>query len=79
MAPEIFTLNYSPSSYTPLSDIWAVGVTAYILFSGSYPFDGDTLDGFIKAVQTQRTIPFDDDGGWGKVSVQAKDFIKCLL
>jgi serine/threonine protein kinase len=46
MAPEVFTSNYSPESYTTASDIWAVGVTLYILFSGCYPFDGEDVEEF---------------------------------
>jgi serine/threonine protein kinase len=68
MAPEIFLSNYAPEKYTALSDIWAVGVTMYIIFSGCYPFDGASIDEFSYDVTKREKIEFDKDEGWGNVS-----------
>ena len=53
MAPEIFSNNYDPTSYTQYSDMWAVGIVLYILFSGSYPIDGRNLKEFIMNIMDQ--------------------------
>jgi len=69
MAPEVFK-----KSYNEKCDIWAVGVTAYVLLSGHAPFNGELENDIIKLIKKgklkfRRKI-------WEKISDDAKDFIK---
>ena len=57
-------------------DIWAAGVIAFFLFSGQYPFDGETRDELEHAI-------VNSEPNWGALSrntsENAKKFIKeCL-
>jgi len=72
-APEI--VEREPVGF--YTDMWAVGVLAYVLCSGLSPFAGDN------DVETLRNVKncdwdFDDDA-FQYVSAEAKDFIKKLL
>ncbi|MCA9522529.1 MAG: sigma 54-interacting transcriptional regulator [Myxococcales bacterium] len=53
MAPELFQ-NQMP---TPMSDLYAVGVLAYQLFTGRTPFSGDSLQELIGAHLQQPWAP----------------------
>ena len=72
MAPEILTENYSNSW-----DMWSIGVILYIMLWGYPPFDGDTEEDILRAVQKQQ-YSFSDEI-WDKVSEEAKDLISKLL
>lgn len=67
-------------SYEPLSlktDIWSVGVLAYVLLSGFSPFGGDTKqETFLNISQCNLTFP---DDLFQDVSDDAKDFIRSAL
>lgn len=58
-------------------DVWAVGVTAYMLLSGYLPFRGESEDKIFTAIRTQELVF--DDSDFGTVSDDAKDFIRCAL
>ena len=73
LAPEI--LNYEP--LTVRSDMWSVGVLAYMLLSGCSPFAGDDkLQTFSNISQAK--VDFPDESFVG-VSEKAKDFVRALL
>ncbi|XP_030381427.1 death-associated protein kinase related [Scaptodrosophila lebanonensis] len=73
VAPEV--LQYEPLSL--LTDIWSVGVLAYVLLSGFSPFGGDTKqETFLNISQCALTFP---DNLFGGVSQAAIDFIRCAL
>lgn len=67
-------------SYEPLSlktDIWSVGVLAYVLLSGFSPFGGDTKqETFLNISQCNLSFPDED---FHDTSLDALDFIKCAL
>lgn len=73
VAPEV--LQYEPLSLK--TDIWSIGVLAYVLLTGRSPFGGDTKqETFLNVSQCALTFPeelFDD------VSPMAIDFMKCAL
>ncbi|XP_065063418.1 uncharacterized protein LOC135689975 isoform X1 [Rhopilema esculentum] len=73
VAPEV--LNYDP--VTLASDMWSVGVIAYILISGLSPFLGDT-DTETFANVSSCEWDFDDEC-FDEVSKESKDFIEGLI
>ena len=72
MAPEVLS-----ESYNSACDMWSIGVILYIMLWGYPPFDGQTEDDILKAVE-KRKFDFDDKI-WDNVSDDAKDLINKLL
>jgi len=73
VAPEI--LSYEPISLA--TDIWSVGVLAYVLLSGYSPFAGENKqETFCNISQCCLSFP---DELFGGVSSVAKDFIQATL
>ncbi|XP_033098287.1 serine/threonine-protein kinase dst1-like isoform X2 [Anneissia japonica] len=73
VAPEIV----KKQPVTNESDLWSVGVIAYILLSGISPFLGDTDKETLLKVKSN---DWDfDDAVWDTISDDAKDFITKLL
>ncbi|XP_047112532.1 calcium/calmodulin-dependent protein kinase cmkB-like [Schistocerca piceifrons] len=73
VAPEV--LNYEPISLA--TDIWSVGVLAYVLLTGYSPFGGDTKQETFCNI-TQGELSFPDELFEG-ISSSAKDFISATL
>ncbi|XP_017479203.1 PREDICTED: serine/threonine-protein kinase 17A-like [Rhagoletis zephyria] len=74
MAPEI--LQYDPISLA--SDIWCIGIVAYVLLSGHSPFGGNEKQETYSNI-TSGALEF-PDSLFENVSEQAKDFIRrCLI
>lgn len=72
-APEV--LNYEPISLA--TDIWSVGVLAYVLLSGYSPFAGETKqETFCNIAQCDLSFPADL---FSNISDCAKDFINATL
>ena len=73
-APEI--LRYEPISLA--SDIWSIGIVAYVLLSGHSPFGGnDKVETYSNITSAPLEFP---DRIFRDVSEQAKDFIRrCLV
>ena len=74
MAPEVLSSNVLPAS-----DVWAAGVLAYQLLSGSLPFDDAkaSLPKIWRAILTQE--PSFRGSAWGDISQDAQDFVRLLL
>ncbi|XP_048590454.1 rootletin-like isoform X2 [Nematostella vectensis] len=73
MAPE--AANFEPISKA--TDMWSVGVIAYILLSGLSPFMGDDNN---ETLSNVNMCEWDfDDESFDVISDQAKDFISSLL
>jgi serine/threonine protein kinase len=71
MSPELLK-----GTYTRSTDLWSIGIVAYILICGYPPFNGNDDSDIVKAIKTGH-YTFTD--GWDGVSNVALDFIKCLL
>lgn len=52
MSPEAFQ-----GSKLPQTDIWSAGVILYVMLSGHYPFDSDTIFGLRDAIQNDEPKP----------------------
>lgn len=73
VAPEV--LNYEPLSLQ--TDIWSVGVLAYVLLTGCSPFAGENKqETFLNISQCSLTFP---DELFEDISNDAIDFIKSTL
>lgn len=72
VAPEVLS-----GRYDRMCDLWAVGVIMYILLCGYPPFQGETDQEVLRAVQ-QGTWGF-KARAWRTVSEDAKDLIRKLL
>ncbi|XP_055547603.1 death-associated protein kinase related [Wyeomyia smithii] len=73
VAPEV--LHYEPLSLR--TDIWSIGVLAYVLLTGCSPFGGDNKqETFLNITKCLLTFPEDL---FEEVSQDAIDFIKCAL
>ncbi|WP_411026506.1 protein kinase domain-containing protein, partial [Salmonella sp. s54395] len=62
---------------TPASDVWSIGVIAYILLSGCSPFMGDDDRQTLMNVR-DGVWEFEEDI-WDEISKEAKDFITKVL
>ncbi|CAG5133824.1 unnamed protein product, partial [Candidula unifasciata] len=72
-APEI--VDRDPVGF--YTDMWAVGVLAYVLLSGLSPFAGEDD---LETLQNVRRCDWEfDNDAFSSVSPEAKDFIKSLL
>ena len=72
VSPEVLEGNYDKKC-----DLWAIGVIAYILLSGTPPFNGKTeADVFRKIRCCDFSFP---EKQWSYISEAAKDFIGKLL
>jgi serine/threonine protein kinase len=71
-APEI----HLRQPYTEAIDIWALGVTMYMLLSGEAPFPEGDRD--LKEAVTNCTYDFDSEL-WDTISDEAKDLIQQML
>lgn len=65
-SPEALNTEYSPAC-----DIWAIGVTLFVLLSGTFPF--------ITEVDTCRGSLNLDDANWEDISLGPKDLLRKLL
>ncbi|XP_053660083.1 caM kinase-like vesicle-associated protein [Anopheles marshallii] len=73
VAPEV--LHYNPLSLQ--TDIWSIGVLAYVLLTGLSPFGGDNKqETFLNVTKCSLTFPDDLFSG---ISSDAIDFIKSTL
>ena len=72
MSPELLKGKYDRST-----DIWSIGVVAYILLCGYPPFGGDTDSDIIDSIRRGHFEFL--TRAWSDKSDEAKDFIRCLL
>ena len=71
MSPELLK-----GSYDRATDMWSVGVVAYILLCGYPPFNGNSDYDIASAIRRGH-YTFEDE--WSDKSNESIDFIKCLL
>lgn len=73
VAPEVITYE----RISPGTDMWSIGVIAYVLLSGLSPFMGDSDSETLSNVQR---VEWDfDDPVFDEITDEAKDFISLLL
>ena len=78
MAPEVVAVKETRRRYGKKCDLWAVGVMAYVLLCGAYPFPGDTVQEIFANVRAGAYPPM-RGGAWETAPESAKDFIAQLL
>ena len=72
MSPELLKGKYDRST-----DLWSIGIIAYILLCGYSPFGGDTDEDIFDSIRRGH-IDF-RARAWSDKSDEAIDFIRCLL
>ena len=77
MAPEIFWQHGSAAAYQPSVDIWACGITMYMLLSAHYPFWSKNEDE-LKEMICNGTLKFDYQA-FSLVPESAKDLMTKML
>lgn len=79
LAPEVLVVS---PNYSKPSDVWAIGVVAYVLLAGVTPFYGDTDDELFAMIRKGVVEPGGDgeetfpDEYFEKISKNAIDFMK---
>jgi serine/threonine protein kinase len=73
LAPEVATRT----PYGTSCDVWAAGVVLFMLLSGDYPFQGDSVTELVKVIRLAQ-LQFKDPV-WEITSSGAKDLVKMLL
>jgi len=72
-APEVFTSG----CYTDKSDMWSLGVTAFMLLTGYCPFSDE--DGEESMRRSIKKGEFTVQDSWNEISTPAADFVRKLL
>ena len=73
ISPEILLKKDNGCSFS--SDIWSIGIAAFIMLTGKAPFSASTTDAIYENIKNcQFTFPTDIN-----LSYEAKDFIKSIL
>ena len=75
MAPEMIKQR----AYGVQADIWSCGICLYLMLSGSYPFDGTSMEDVFSLLR--RSAPFVDFSkpAWKHVTEDCKDLICAML
>ena len=72
-APEVIKHN----EYSPKTDIWSIGIVAFTLLSGSFPFFSDNKYELMDQIET--CLPHYNHEDWTDVSAMALLFVKRIL
>jgi len=64
-------------AYDMSVDVWCIGVLAYNILTGLYPFVGDTAEEVLRNIAHAHYAVTDD--AWKSLSPEAKDFVRKLL
>jgi calcium-dependent protein kinase len=74
-APEVLAADHC-TTYSKSCDLWSLGVLAYVMIRGKPPFWGSYKQQLAKMRSEEYPMR---EGGWGRVSVHAQDFVRRLL
>jgi calcium-dependent protein kinase len=72
VAPEVIKMKYDSNC-----DMWSIGATAFMLFTGSPPFPDLRREDVLRKIQQEE--PLYKKEIWDRYSSEAKDFVKKLL
>lgn len=72
VAPEVIKMEYNFNC-----DLWSIGATAYMLFTGTPPFPDQSREKVLKNIQCME--PDYSKSRFGQISPEGLDFIKKLL
>eukprot|EP00906_Rhabdomonas_costata_P026567 RCo037858 len=80
IAPEILNHGVYKSGppYGKQCDMWSAGVIAYVLLCGFPPFNGKDRSELFRRI-VRGDVKFPPDTAWGRVSDEAKSFVRALL
>jgi serine/threonine protein kinase len=74
VAPEIIKRE----KYGSACDIWSLGVMAYLLIDGDYPYSGKDQDELFASITSRNPPPF-KGASWDNVTEECKKFINDCL
>lgn len=75
-APEVLECASSRKAYSEACDLWSLGVVAYTMLCGKFPFWG-TNEELLQAAKCERYPT--SEPVWQNLSEDAKDFVRSLL
>lgn len=73
MSPQVLQGQYNYKT-----DLWSIGVLAYVMLSGRFPFEGYTAEEITQQITSGRYAPMRGPA-WRRVSRDAKEFCQALL
>jgi len=82
MAPEVGrSEGFAPGEgYGRPSDMWSVGVLAFVLLSGEYPYTHDDVNEEVPVVDVDALLEGPEaSSAWSTVSSEARQVLKMLL
>jgi serine/threonine protein kinase len=72
IAPEVLKAKYNKES-----DVWSVGIIAYVMLTGGLPFTSDSLADILEEIQHKKLKFYKED--WKYYSKHALNFVMSLL
>jgi len=72
-APEVFKNDHNEKV-----DIWSIGVVCYFMLVGSLPFNGDSNEAVVAAIQKGKIV-HPNEMLWKSITSEARDLIEQLL
>ena len=76
IAPEVIRKR---GGHSGASDVWAVGITLYMLLVGRPPFEGSSTDATYRRILRATTLVWPSGSVGGGVSAAAKDIVQLML
>jgi MAP/microtubule affinity-regulating kinase len=79
LSPKVVETGNKSSTEAWQADLWAVGVLAFVLLSGKYPFKGSSSSELKYQISQGLNQEAFDSAEWKQISTSGLEFVKTLL